>query len=138
MDHKVFEGTYQEFLDKEGWEEEGIEKTTVKAKPTTISKKEIRQKTSAVIAEKSKAIKPIKNKITVIEDTIEKNDTTIATINEALLTASENQDGQKIQRLSKQLSEVEYETELLFEKLEEHFNEMETLEKQFNERLNEI
>lgn len=61
----VFEGSYQEFLDKEGWDEE-----TVAGKPIAeqagngpkISKKEMRKVRSDIISERSREVGPIKKR----------------------------------------------------------------------------
>lgn len=133
----LFEGTYQEFLDKEGWEEEGfiVEK---KAKPLVLSKKELRQKKSEIIIQKSQKIRPIKQKIELLENEIEKNETLIAKTNELLLEASQNQDGQKIQILAKDLAEFERLNEKLFEDLEVQMDLFEKIENEFNNQIEEV
>jgi ATP-binding cassette subfamily F protein 3 len=61
-----FNGTYDEFLEKIGWEDDdGSEKKKV-VKPKR-NKKEIRKLRSIIVAEKSKATKPIKLEIEEIE-----------------------------------------------------------------------
>ncbi len=134
---EVFEGTYQEFLDKEGWEDEDclVEK---KIKPSVLSKKELRQKKSEIITQKSKKLKPINQKIEKLENDIEKNDHLINKINERLLEASQNQDGRKIQSLAKELSELEKLNEKLFEDLEIQMELFEEIERSFNNRLEEV
>jgi len=133
----VFEGTYQEFLDKEGWEEENdfIEK---KIKTSTLSKKEIRQKKSEIIVQKSREIKPLKQKIERLENDIDKNEAMITEINTALIEASNNQDGQKIQGLAKKLAKFENLNEILFEDLEIQMNLFEKIEKLFDNQLEEF
>jgi len=66
----IFEGTYQEFLDKEGWDDEEIA-VEKKIKVDSLSKKEIRQKKSEIITQKSRETKPVKRKIEVLEKKIE-------------------------------------------------------------------
>ncbi len=99
----VFEGTYQEFLEKEGWEDEGpkgetlepVEKTGINA----LSKKELRKKKSEIITVRSKELNPLNKQITKIEDDIEGKEEKIKDVNQAILDASNNQDGQQIQVL---------------------------------------
>ncbi len=133
----VFEGRYQEFLDKEGWEDEefAVEK---KSKANILSKKEIRQKKSEIITQKSRRIKPIKQKIDSLENAIEKNELLIGKINEEFLEASNNQDGQKIQSLAKKLAKLENLNEILFDDLETQMDEFEKIEQQFNNHLEEL
>ena len=133
----VFEGTYQEFLDKEGWEEEEF---AVEKRPRIagLSKKEIRQKKSEIITQKSQEIKPAKQKIEALENNIEKNEILIGKINEELLEASNNQNGQKIQSLAKELARLENLNEILFDDLEIQMNIFEKIDTWFNNQLEEF
>ena len=133
----VFEGTYQEFLDKEGWEDEefAVEKKT---KITGLSKKEIRQKKSEIIIQKSREIKPTKQKIESLENNIEKNEVLIGKINKELLEAANNQNGQKIQSLAKELARLENLNEILFDDLEIQMNIFEKIDTRFNNKLEEF
>ncbi len=133
----VFEGTYQEFLDKEGWEEEEF---AVEKRPRIagLSKKEIRQKKSEIITQKSREIKPAKQKIEALENNIEKNEILIGKINEELLEASNNQNGQKIQSLAKELARLENLNEILFDDLEIQMNIFEKIDTRFNNQLEEF
>ncbi|MBU0971592.1 MAG: ABC transporter ATP-binding protein, partial [Proteobacteria bacterium] len=136
----LFEGTYQEFLDKEGWEdEEGLPAPEApKPKTDSLSKKELRQKKSEIIASRSKAINPIQRAITRTEDTIEEKEGRIQKINEQLLIASQQQDGQGIATLAKELAGLEKEVESLFEALELQMDEMELKTKDFEKELNAL
>lgn len=133
---EVFDGTYQEFLDKDGWEEslDGVEKR--KKKPQQ-NKKRIRQRKSELVAEKSKQIKPVKRKIDQLEAQIERNDHAIATVNEQLLAASVNQEGQTIQILSKQLAQLEQENEDLFDRLEQQTDLFDSIEDRYDKLIKE-
>jgi ATP-binding cassette subfamily F protein 3 len=62
-----FNGTYDEFLEKIGWDEgEEVEEKKKPAKPKR-NKKEIRKLRSIIVAEKSKATSPIKKEIESLE-----------------------------------------------------------------------
>ncbi len=134
---EIFEGSYQEFLEKQGWEDEekSIEK---KIKPASLSKKEIRQRKSEIINSKSKEINPVKQKIENLENTIDKNEKLIKNINEALLKASLNQDGARIQELSKELSTLENSNDLLFDNLEIQMDKFEKIEQSYNNKLERL
>ena len=134
---EVFEGTYQEFLDKEGWEdEEGI--IDRKPKTSVLSKKAIRQKKSEIITQKSREIKPVKQKIETLENDIENNEELISKTNEKLLEASNNQDGRKIQSLAKELAKFKNSNEILFEELEIQMDLFEKIETLFDNQLEEF
>jgi len=134
---EIFEGSYQEFLEKQGWEDEekSIEK---KIKSSSLSKKEIRQRKSEIINSKSKEINPVKQKIENLENTIDKNEKLIQNINEALLKASLNQDGARIQELSKELSNLESSNDLLFDNLEIQMDKFEKIEQSYRNKLEKL
>ena len=134
---EVFEGTYQEFLEKEGWEDEQ-DAGEKKLKTFFLTKKELRKKKSEIITQKSIKIKPAKQKIENLENNIEKNDKLIADINKGLIEASNNQDGQKIQSLSKELARLQNSNEELFEDLETQMELFEEIERLFNNQLEEF
>lgn len=133
---QVFEGSYQEFLDKQGWDDDiSVGK---KSKSVGISKKQLRQKKSEIISLKSKKVKPVKQKIQKLENDIEKNDGLLENINAQLLDASKNQDGAKIQELSKELARLEKINTHLYDDLEIQMDLFEEMEKSFNQQLEEI
>jgi ATP-binding cassette subfamily F protein 3 len=103
-----------------------------------LSKKELRQKKSEIITQKSKQLSPVKKKIEQLENDIEKNEHLTAKINDLLLEASQNKEGQKIQTLAKELSDLENLNDLLFEDLEIQMELFEKIETQFNNQLEEV
>lgn len=133
----VFEGTYKEFLEKVGWEEDElvVEKTN---KSNGLSKKELRQKKSEIIIRKSKEIKPVKTKISTLENDIEENEACINRVNDKLLQASLDQDGLMIQKFAKELSKLEALNEQLFEDLEIQMTSYDKIEASYNEQLEEF
>ncbi len=134
---EVFEGSYQDFLDKQGWEDE--EKIAdKKIKTAGLSKKKIRQKKSEIINQKSNALNPVKQKIEILENDIDKNEKLINDINEKLLKASLDQDGSKIQELSKSLSNLEGGNESLFDELEVYMEKFEKIEHDYDIRLKQF
>jgi len=131
----IFEGSYQEFLDKEGWEDEEKVVAIQKSQSSTLSKKELRQKKSEIVASRSKVINPIQKKISRIEDTIEDKETHTQNVNEQLLIASQDQDGPRIATLAKELASLGKEVESLFDELEKQMDEMEFKNKHFEKEL---
>lgn len=134
----IFEGSYQEFLDKEGWEEEEKVAQAPKTQCISLSKKELRQKKSEIIASRSKVINPIQRAISRIEDTIEEKETRTQRVNEQLLIASQDQDGTRIATLAKELAALGKEVESLFEALERQMDEMELKNKGFEKELDAL
>ncbi len=142
----LFEGTYQEFLEKEGGEDEQVnpkadnnsDMPIDNSNLTSLSKKAIRQKKSEIIGQKSYKARPIKKKIDALENKIDKNEKEISIINEDLIKASANQDGNKIQELSKNLSKFERINETLFDDLEIQMDLLEEIETVFNSQLKDL
>ncbi|MDD9304799.1 MAG: ABC-F family ATP-binding cassette domain-containing protein [Desulfobacter sp.] len=132
---EVFEGGYQAFLDKQGWEDEDL---GVVKKKKTISKKEMRKKKSDLVAARSKEIGPLQKQISKIEDEIEQKEEKIAQVNTDLLEASAQMDGAKIQALSKDLAKFEACVETLFESLEEKTDRAEVIQKKYDKQLSDL
>ncbi|MDT8380005.1 MAG: ABC-F family ATP-binding cassette domain-containing protein [Desulfotignum sp.] len=133
----LFEGSYQEFLDKDGWEE-STRTNGVESRTQGLSKKALRQKKSEIIADRSRVLGPIQKKISGIEDAIEACETQIKTVNASLMTASQNGDGQAIQTLSKQLADLESREEALFLELETETRKLESKNQPFETQLKEL
>lgn len=124
----VFEGGYQYFLEKEGWHDETFDRSMSRAaneKTTTggrLTKKEIRQKRSEIITERGKKVKPLDQKIAVVERDIERYEQKINELNDTMVGASQSNDGKIIAEISKKI----YSYQSL---IEERFTEFETLHK---------
>jgi ATP-binding cassette subfamily F protein 3 len=124
----VFEGGYQYFLEKEGWHDETLDRSMSRAaneKTTTggrLTKKEIRQKRSEIITERGKKVKPLDQKIAVVERDIERYEQKINELNNTMVGASQSNDGKIIAEISKKI----YSYQSL---IEERFIEFETLHK---------
>jgi ATP-binding cassette subfamily F protein 3 len=130
----VFEGTYQEFLEKQGWEDE--EQVPVKRKKSPqLSKKELRKKKSELVAERSKQLTPINKQINKLETEIEAKETNMARVDKELLDASQDQDGLKIATLSKEHAKLESDIETLFDTFAEISERADTIKKKFDREL---
>ncbi|MCK5100735.1 MAG: ATP-binding cassette domain-containing protein, partial [Desulfobacteraceae bacterium] len=81
----VFEGSYPEFLKKEGWEEEQDNIETKKSNVDKVSKRGLRQKRSQVVAERSKEIKPIQVKIDQTENLISELEGNLNILNDEII-----------------------------------------------------
>ena len=112
-----FLGTYDDFLEKIGWESE--EANLTERPKVKLNKKEIQQKRSEIIAERSKRLRPLKKEIERLENIISKNEELIALKTPLLVTASEESDADKINSLSKDLAYCESAIEEAFDKLDQ-------------------
>ncbi len=140
----VFEGSYQQFLERVGWEEEGLKpkasaKAPLLAKPAVkLNKKELRRQRSEVVAQHSKALKKIEQQLKRTEHEIEAKEAALQQLNQEMLAASQSQDGARISALSKSLHACRGEIDTLFEQLEKLVQQQETKQAVFSEQLNRI
>ncbi len=129
-----FIGSYDDFLDKIGWEEEIVtEKKKVK-----LSGKEYKHQRSELIKERSRATKPHRQKIEALENDIMNAEALVEQANELLIKASESDDGDAIVKYSKQLSVNQDKIEELFLKLEEHSDKLSLIESEYEVKLDEL
>lgn len=137
----VFEGTYQDFLDRVGWKDEspvdsGTEKR-VKAEKG-INRKDLRKMRAEIVTNKSKVLRPIQKRMTEIEHTIEKLEKKIEHDSKALHEATLKGHGDQIQSLSKDIHDMQKKIEPLFNELAELTGEFETKSREFEEQLKEV
>jgi len=119
---RVFEGGYQDFLDRVGWKGEadgsGDGQETVREKAGT-GRKEVRRKRAELIDRRSRTLGPIEARIAEIEDTIMRLERQVEEDTQALVDVSVRGEGESIRRLSKAVHESKAGIEALFEELEE-------------------
>jgi ATP-binding cassette, subfamily F, member 3 len=139
----VFEGTYQSFLDKGGWEGEvgalgaaHSERSDAPPEPQ-ISRKELRQKRSALINERSRQLKPVNKAIAAAEAVIEAEEQRLAQLNADMVKASQDQEGARIAQLSPAIHESQHTIDRQFEALETLYEKKDRLQQRFDEELNE-
>ena len=134
----IFEGTYREFLEKVGWEEEGSgNKKNGIGKPG-IGKKELRQARSRIISERSKEIRPVQSQIDKTEGAIEQLEQEINALNEEIIQATQADGGNRIESLSVALSGKQKALEESFEQLEMWLQTLEEKESFYDGKLGEI
>jgi ATP-binding cassette, subfamily F, member 3 len=136
----VFEGSYQDFLDKKGWEDEAENAKISSVENgngefSKINKKDMRRIRSELIKERSQAIKPLENKISEIMNDIEHYETELAGFNEAIIKASQAQDGKRISELSQSIHSCKTAIDDLFIELEKNTVEHEKKQEYYNKQL---
>ncbi len=133
---EYFDGTYADFLEKIGWEEE--EGLKPKKKKSKLHHKERKKLRKVVITERSAERKPYTKEISECETKIEKLEETMAVKNEALTEASNSADNDAIMALSKEVGLIQQEIDALFERLETATEKDEEIMARYEERLQEI
>ncbi|MBU0632374.1 ABC-F family ATP-binding cassette domain-containing protein [bacterium] len=133
---EYFDGGYDLFLEKMGWEDEEAEE-----RPKTVSKanrgenKKIR---AALIQERSKLTSPLKKEVENAEKFIIKSEEQLKIHHTALVKASNASDNSKIMELSQLISKLENAIEEKFELLEESQNRLDEITKEYETRLSEL
>ncbi|MBN1499058.1 MAG: ABC-F family ATP-binding cassette domain-containing protein [Spirochaetes bacterium] len=115
---EIFNGTYSEFLDKIGWDEEGSDgpRERNSLKP---DKKELRKLKADLNLKKSNILKPIQNKISELESKIMADEERLLSIQKELLAAAGNAKGSEIEKLSMEHHQYEKKIESYYAELEE-------------------
>lgn len=117
-----FNGTYDEFLEKIGWDEDDtVEKKKVE-KPK-VNKKESKKLRAAIVSEKSKATAPLKKQMQDLEEEIAK-------LEDSLEDARV--------KLSRDIPKIEKEIEQKFELLQSIQFKLDDMNKEFERRMNEV
>jgi len=134
---EYFDGTYDEFLEKIGWEEEeGTAKP--KKKKSKINHKERKKLRKAVMQERNEARREYTKEIKFCEEQIEILEAAMATKNTALTEASNTGDNDLIMALSKEVGLVQQDIDALFERLEIASEIDEELVAKYETKLEEI
>ena len=137
----VFEGSYQEFLDKEGWDEDTIVPRPIAEQADSglkMSKKEMRKVRSDIISERSRLIGPLKKKVEGLEKKIEEHEEVLGRLNVEIQAAVDMNQGGKISEISCAIGEHQTKIDDLFEDLEKFSEELDEKMSQFDERLKEL
>jgi ATP-binding cassette, subfamily F, member 3 len=131
-----FDGGYDDFLSKIGWEEEEPE-VVAKPKPK-VDKKENKKLRSALVQERSQKTSPLKKELEALELEIMELEENLEVQHADLVTASNEGDNSKIMELSKIISNAEKEIEIKFERMEIVHDELEELTNYYNTKFEEL
>ena len=136
---EYFDGNYDEFLEKIGWEEESeseIKDNNVKEENTPkVNRKENKKLRSAIIQERSKITNPLKKLVEKLENSIMENEELVETLHKELIDASNKNDNSKVIDLSRDVTKYEKEIEDSFEKLEETQTKLDDILEEYESKL---
>ncbi len=142
---EVFEGTYQRFLEKGGFEDELImtepfdkENAPQSEQRFRLNKKEIRRRRSEIVLERGKVLKPIERQIARIENDIENREKKLNQLNEEMQKATLMKDGKRIAHLSRAIHRNRSAIDHLFEELEDIIHTYEVKKAIFEIRLGQL
>lgn len=132
---QFFDGTYDEFLAKIGWEDDISDVPKAQKPVQQGSKKEQKQQRTEIIQERSRLLNPLKKEIDFCENTIMEIEDKLKISHEQLIVCSNNGDSGKLMEVSKSVAADEKKIEELFERLEIASNEFERITKETDEKL---
>lgn len=135
-----FDGTYADFLERCGWEDEG---DTVKINNRNNEKKlytkdEVKKIRAKLIQEKSKVLKPLELKIKDLEKQIQEKEAEMEKITQLLIKACEENNTSYLADGPKQSKEIKQSLELLYSELLEQTSQFEEKEKFYEKEFNNI
>jgi len=138
----IFEDTYQNFLDKIGWEDEDTGPRPLSGNTSASgekrSKKELRRKRSEFIARRSSELKPLEKRMRTIEDEIEKNESALNTATAEMQKSTQEGSGEKVAELSARIHGAQSAIETLFTELETLSDRYEKKKRRLDQELAEL
>jgi ATP-binding cassette subfamily F protein 3 len=141
---EVFDGSYQEFLDKGGWLDEKpaakpeAEPAGAPAENLKAARRELRRRRSEIGARRARALKPLEEEMKRLERDIERRDADMAQLTQAMQAASENRDGIRIAEVSQAMHACQRDIDRLFDALDHATREHDGLRAGFDREIDEI
>ncbi|MDH3886025.1 MAG: ATP-binding cassette domain-containing protein [Desulfobacterales bacterium] len=141
---EVFDGSYQRFLDKGGWQDENMTAGRYRQRnlntdsSTKRTKKELRRQRSEIISERSRTVKPLQERIIKVENQMEKEEAELGRLNLSMQQAAQDQDGSRITEISQALHACQQTIDRLFAELEKLTRDLDTRNTEFETRLNKL
>jgi len=141
---EVFDGTYQEFLDKGGWQDEKAPRAAAAApdgapaETLKAVRKDLRRQRSEILARRSRTLKPLEDEMRRLERDIEGQDRDMARLTQAMQTASENRDGARIAEISQSIHAGRKAIDRLFDALDRATRDHEEQVAGFKRQIEEI
>ncbi len=130
---QIFHGSYDDFLEKIGWDNE--EDIKIVKKKNKLSTKEVKKLRAQLVAEKSKTLKPLIAKRDELEAGIIKAEDELKVSQEKIIEFVKLEKSSKIQEISKMINELQIFIETNFEKLEKIEDKIGQSDKEFQDRL---
>ena len=133
-----FIGTYQDFLNKIGWEEEekgGMQKDDLNS---TSSKKEIRKKKAEIQNKKNTTLKPLKDQMVELENQINDQEIRLESLTQEMISLSGSGTGEQLGKIQKEFHNLKVKIDSLYDSLEDVTTEYEKQIKIFQDDLDKL
>jgi ATP-binding cassette subfamily F protein 3 len=140
----VYEGDYQRFLEKVGWQDEDGARRETKERlgegsgRDMTTPRELRRKRSAVLTHRARALKPLEIKIAGVEAAIETKERKLEELNTALIDAGQRKKGVEIVDLSRAMHLLKEDIDSLYRKLEVLSEEHSVIRSRFDRELADL
>ena len=133
---EYFDGGYDDFLTKIGWDDEE-EEEKVKQAPKS-NHKENKKLRAELIRERNKLTSPLKKKVQKLEDEIIKLENELSVKHEELIEASNAGESATLIELSKIVAEMENQIEESFLELEEEQTKLDEISEEYASKIEEV
>ena len=100
--------------------------------------KELRRLRSEVVAERSRALRPLETRIAAVEKSVETNDASLRELNAQLVKASQERNGAKVVEVSKTMHQTKKTIDGLLEELEKLTAEYEDKKAGYDKRMRDL
>ncbi|MBN2206622.1 MAG: ATP-binding cassette domain-containing protein [Candidatus Aminicenantes bacterium] len=144
----VFEGGYQRFLDKVGWEDEGTLRrgngergpsaAASGAPPEKLRRKELKRLRTDLLVERAKALKPLEKEVARLESAIQDTEAALNELNASAVEASRARAGRRVAELSKAIHAAKKKIDVLYAELETASSQLEKRRRDYDERIAEL
>ena len=121
----VFEGSYQDFLDRIGWETDetddaanASDEKVAETVSTGRDRQDVKKARARLLQERSKVMRPLEAEIQRLETAIVELEAEQGAVNEALIAASTSGDGAAIAPLARRNAQIPGERDALYSKLD--------------------
>ena len=121
---EIFDGSYQRFLEKGGWQEEATADpgtdsgVSAERKTEKVNKKEVRRRRSELLTDRARVLRPIEQEIIRVENEIDANEKRLDALTSDMQSASQIGDGKRIAELAQAIHACRTVIDGLFEDLE--------------------
>mgnify|MGYP000321151310 CR=1 FL=1 len=133
---QYFDGGYDLFLEKIGWEEEEQEQK-VKSAPKS-NNKESKKLKAELVRERNKVTSPLKKQVEKLESSIMEIEELLEVNHQELIEVSNSGDSSKLMELSKLVSAQESEVEEKFELLETAQTELDEITESYEKKISQL
>ncbi len=130
---EYFDGAYDDFLEKIGWEDEEKEET-VKVAPKSNTKENKKLK-AELVRERNKLTSPLKKKIDKLEGKIMELEELVESHHKELIEHSNSGDSASLMEISKLVADEENQIEVLFEEFEELQTELDSINEEYENKM---